>query len=380
VRRGIDYVGVGVGIALGFSLAGQVQASNGRYPGLGMDYSTAIQYDFSGLDVPHQPHTITTNGYFDITTAVHFRLTTIDEIWVGSEVSPVTDTRPGDRRWLGGTGLNITDVNWYHQGYVSSFRLGKYDVPFGRAQDAAPGLYTPDFVAPYALGGMNGGTYEYRFYTDNWGTIAPSLSVYAADTSVLSRSFLRPSQQARRSDGGATNTGKLDNAAAVVNWRSPAAIPYLEVQVGYMSNHKGDVSAASPTAANEQMRAVSVRYMIPFVTTTDLGPTLAGRYLDLVPFVEYVRVHNENGVPGFGTEYLTTSLTFDAGRFAYGLTHTNKQISPTGASRYNEYLTEASMVYHVTGLVDLALSGGRSRQGGHTSGLLGISITLNGAF
>ena len=38
------------------------------------------------------------------------------------------------------------------------------------------------------------------------------------------------------------------------------------------------------------------------------------------------------------------------------------------------------MVYHVTGLVDLAVSGGRSRQGGQTSGLLGLSITLNGSF
>jgi len=120
--------------------------------------------------------------------------------------------------------------------------------------------------------------------------------------------------------------------------------------------------------------------MIPFVATTELGPTLAGRYMDLVPFVEYVKVHNENGVPGFDTKYLTTSLTFDAGRFAYGLTHTNKKISPSGGPDSNEYLTEASMVYHVTGLVDLAVSGGRSRQGGQTSGLLGLSITLNGSF
>lgn len=362
------------------ALVGAAEASNGRYPGVGVDYSTAIQYDFSALRVPNQPHTVTTNGYFDITNALHFRLNPQDEIWLGTEISPVTDTRPGQRRWLGGTGLNVTDLNWYHQGYVYSFRLGKFDVPFGRAQDAAPGLYTNGFVAPYALGGVDGGTVEYRFYTDSLGTIAPSLSVYAADTSILSRSYFRPSQQARRSDGGATNTGKPDNMAAVVNWRSPAALPYLEVQVGYMANHKGDVSAASPTAANEQMRAASVRYMIPFVASTELGPTLAGRYFDLVPFVEYVKVHNENGVPGFDTEYLTTSLTFDAGRFAYGLTHTNKAIDPSGGPRTNEYITEASMVYHLTGLIDLALSGGRQRQGGQTSGLLGISIALNGSF
>ena len=355
-------------------------ASNGRYPGLGMDYSTAIQYDFNRLDVPRQPRTITTNGYLDIATAVHFRVTPLDEIWVGTEISPVTDTRPGERRWLGGTGLNVTDLNWYHQGYDFAFRAGKFDVPFGRAQDAAPGLYTSDFVAPYALGGMIGGTYERRFYSDRLGTLAPSVSLYFADTSVLSKAYFRPSEQARRSDGGATNTGKPNNAAVVVNWRSPESIPYLEVQVGFMANQKGDTSAANPTASNEQLRVASVRYMIPFVATTELGPTLAGRYMDLVPFVEYVKVSNENGVPGFDTAYLTTSLTLDAGRFAYGVTHTNKRLRPSGGPNNNEYITEGSVVFHATGLIDLAFSAGKARQGGQTSGLLGFSVTLNGAF
>ncbi len=99
------------GIALALGLGSPALASNGRYPSLGMDYSTAIQYDFSRLDVPRQPRTITTNGYLDIASAVHFRITPLDEIWVGTEISPVTDTRPGERRWLGGTGLNVTDLN-----------------------------------------------------------------------------------------------------------------------------------------------------------------------------------------------------------------------------------------------------------------------------
>jgi hypothetical protein len=367
-------------IAAALGLTMPVLASTGRYPGFGIDYSTAIQYDFSRLDVPRQPRTITTNGYLDIATDAHFRLNPADEIWLSMELSPVTDTRPSERRWLGGTGLNVNDLNWYHQGYDESFRIGKFDVPFGRAQNVAPGLYTPDFVSPYALGGMIGGTYERRFSSYRFGTIAASASVYFADTSVLSKPYFRPSDQARRSDGGATNTGKPNNVAAVVNWRAPESLPYLEVQLGFMANQKGDTSAANPTASNEQLRVASVRYMIPFVGTTQLSPTLAGRYLDLVPFVEYVKVSNENGVPGFDTAYLTTSLTFDAGRFAYGVTHTNKRLRPRGGPNTNEYITEGSVVYHATGLIDLAFSAGKARQGGQTSGLLGFSVTLNGAF
>ena len=361
-------------------LCGTATASTGRYPGFGIDYGTAIQYDFSGLKAQDQSNKVTTNGYFDITNDLHFRFNPNNEIWLSTEISPVTSARPGERRWLGGTGVQIADLNWYHQGEKDTWRLGKLDLPFGRAQSAAPGLYTGGFVAPYALGGVIGGSYARRFSSYTLGTLAPSVSVYAADTSILSNAFFRPSTQARRSDGGATNTGKPNNVAAVLNWRAPAAMPYVEVQLGYMANHKGDTSAANPTAANEQSRTASLRYLIPVPETTLLSPTLAARYIDLVPFVEYVRTNNENGVPGYDTSYLTTSLTLDTGRFAWGLTHTNRHISPAGTGSSTEYLTEASVVYHLTGLIDVAFSGGRSRQAGQTSNLLGVQLVFNGAF
>ena len=359
---------------------GVAQASSGRYPGFGIDYGTAIQYDFSGLKAQDPSNKVTTDGYFDITNDLHFRFNPNNEIWLSTEISPVTSARPGERRWLGGSGLQVADLNWYHQGEFDTWRLGKLDLPFGRAQSAAPGMYTGDFVAPYALGGVIGASYARRFSSYTLGTLSPSISVYAADTSVLSRAYFRPSTQARRADGGATNTGKPNNVAAVLNWRAPASLPYIEVQLGYMANHKGDTSAANPTAANEQSRTASLRYLIPIPETTLLSPTLAARYIDLVPFVEYVRTNNENGVPGYDTSYLTTSLTLDTGRIAWGLTHTNRHISPSGSGSSTEYLTEASVVYHLTGLIDVALSGGRSRQAGETSNLLGVQIVLNGAF
>jgi hypothetical protein len=370
-------------IALALPFA--AEASDGKFPGAGIDYNNVVQYDFSRLTTGGQPHTITSDGYLDITSVAHFRFTPESEIWLGTEISPVVPVPPGQRRWVGGTGLNVTDLNYYYQGHDSTFRIGKYEVPFGRAQDAAPGLYTGNFVSAYDLAGVIGGNYEYRFYTDSLGIIAPAVSTYFADTSVLSKSFFRPSSQARRSDGGSTNTGKFNNYAVVVNWLAPEAIPYLEVQVGYMSNHKGEPFAPSPPdppqiAANENLRTVSLRYMLPFTSTTDLGTTLSGHYVDIVPFVEYVKVNNEGGVAGMDTSYLTTSLTVDYGRWAYGVTRTYKSIDPSGASRSDEYVAEASVVYHLTGLIDVAVSGGRGKQGGSTSNLFGVAFAFNGAF
>jgi hypothetical protein len=369
--------------ALASALPLAAAATDGKYPSVGMDYGVSAQYDFSRL--ARSPDTITSDGYFDVQSVAHVRITPDDEIWLAAEASPVVDVSPGQRRWLGGTGLEVNDLNWYHQGYAYNFRVGKLDVPFGRAQDVAPGLYTNGFVAPYALGGMIGANYEYRFYSDSLGIIAPSLSSYFVDTSVLSRAYFQPDRQTHRSDGGAANTGEPNSGALVVNWLAPAQIPFLELQAGYMFNHKGESVAAEPgspaqVAADETMRTFSARYMIPFASTTELGPTLAGRYLDLVPFVEYVDVTNENGIAGNDTHYLTTSLTLDAGRFAYGITHTNKAQHAAFGGDADDYVSELSVVYHLTGVVDLTLSGGRTRQGGETSNLIGFAIGYSGAF
>jgi hypothetical protein len=374
-------VSIAASIAAALPLA--AHATDGKYPGVGMDYGVVAQYDFSRL--ARDPDTITSDGYFDIQSVAHFRITPDNEIWLGTEASPVIDVSPGQRRWLNGTGLAVTDLNFYHQGHDNAYRIGKLDVPFGRAQDAAPGLYTGDFVGPYALGGMIGGSYEHRWYTDGMGIIAPSLSTYFVDTSILSRAYFQPDGQTRRSDGGAANTGRFNSGAFVVNWLAPGAIPNLEVQAGYMFNHKGETTDADPptppaTAANETLRTVSLRYMLPLASSTDLGATLRGHYLDVVPFVEYVDVSNENGIAGNDTSYLTTSLTVDYGRFAYGITHTDKSLDAAFGNGSSEYISELSVVYHLTGLIDVTVSGGRTRQGGETSNLIGLALSYSGAF
>lgn len=358
-------------------------ADNGMYPHVQLEYSAVAQYDYNRST--GQPKVTTTDGYLDITSVVHFRFSNDSQIWLGTEINPVVDIQPGQKRWLEGMGMTVTDLNFYHEGYNTAYRIGKYQVPFGRAMDQAPGLYTQDFVSAYDLGGMIGATFEYRYSNDRVGVIAPSVSTYFADTSFFSRNYFRPSPQARISDGGPANTGSLDSYAVVVNWLAPPAIPFLETQIGYMSNRKGVPVASDPptppsTPADEKISTLSFRYVLPLTTSTDLAPTLSGNYLDVVPFVEYVNVDNENGILGNDTSYLTTSLTVDHGRWIYGLTRTHKRLNPSGGSRSTEYIAEFSMTYHLTGLLDVGVSAGREKQGGSSSNLVGLAFTYSGAY
>lgn len=366
-------------------LPGVAEADDGMYPNVGIEYDATFQYDRSKAKSGHDR--ATSDGYLDLVSTVHFRFSPDTEIWLGTEVNPVVDIKPGQERWFKGMGLTVTDLNFYQQGVSTGYRIGKIQVPFGRAQDVAPGLYAKDFVKAYDRGGMLGATGEYRYFNERIGNIAPSLSLYTQDNTFLSRPYLRPGKKVSRADGGAANTGRLNSYAATVNWTSWPALPFLEAQLAYMRNAEGrpvppptpdpgqPPQPATPAAA-ETVTGISLRAIIPSARSTDLGPTLHGEYLDFVPFVEYVDVRNEGGNQGADTSYLTTALTVDYGRWNCGITGTRKGL----AGKPDERLAELSVGYQLTGVIKLAGSIGREKVDGKTSDLIGFTVTYSGGY
>lgn len=361
------------------------QADDGMYPNIGVEYDATFQYDRT--KAKGGSRSTTGDGYLDLVSTVYFRFSPDSEIWLGTELNPVVDLEPGEDRWFGGMGLTVTDLNFFHQGVSTGYRVGKFQVPFGRAQDNAPGFYTQDFIGAYDRGGMLGATGEYRFFGERMGTLAPSLSVYTQDNTFLSRPYLRPGTKASRADGGAANTGRLDSYAAVVNWTSFAGMPFVEAQLGYMRNAKGtpvpppDADPGQPPppaapAAAESVRGASLRAIIPSTRSTELGPTLDGSYLDFVPFVEYVEIDNEGGNLGADTTYLTTALTVNYGRWIYGVTRTRRDID----GEPDEHVSELSVAYQLTGLIQVAGSLGRQEIGGERADLVGVSFTYSGGY
>lgn len=291
---------------------------------------------------------------------------------------------PGQKRFFEDVGLVINDLNYYQNNANSAFMVGKYHVPFGRAQDQAPGLYTEDFVSTYDLDGMLGGTVAYRFFDQQLGMIEPNVSLYTADNSILGRPYFRHGEKLERSDGGPSNTGKLDSYAVSVNWLAIPAIPFLEMQVGYMENKKGDdvVQSGPPfgEAADEKIKIASARYIWAYAPSTELEPTLDGRYFDIVPFIEFADVENEDAIQGNDTRYLTTSLTFDFGDWALGATRTDKHRESSGGADRQDYLNELSLTYNITGQVKLGLSAGTQKEDGEMSELVGLALTYSGGF
>lgn len=370
-----------LGVAAGLGLvSSEARADKGYYPNVGMDYSAVLQYDYSraegdGATAPRN----TTDFYPDIQSSFYVRFSPNDQVRLSTELNPINPPANGEKRTFGDIGLVVNELNYYKLTQHTQLQVGKLQVPFGRAMDAAPGLYTNDFVSTYDLGGMLGATYAYRWFGQKAGMVQGGLNLYTADTTELSRPFLRGGGRAQRSDGGPANTGKLDSYALTVNWNSIPALPYLELQAGYMRNRAGVAQPDTGPADDEVIRVVSARYIWAPESSADLDTTLRGRYLDVVPLVEYADVQNEDAVAGNDTRYLTTSVTVDYGRWVFGATRTDKRRPWAPGAGRHDYLNELSMGYRVTGQLTMALSVGSQAQGGQDSNLVGFALTYEGA-
>ena len=376
-RRASLALGVAAGLGL---LSSPAHADKGYYPNVGMDYSAVMQYDFSrsegdGASAPRN----TTDFYPDIQSSVYVRFSPNDQVRLSTEFNPVNPPGNGEKRTFGDLGLVVNELNYYKLTQHTQLQVGKLQVPFGRAMDAAPGLYTNDFVATYDLGGVLGATYAYRWFGQKVGMVQGGVNLYTADTTELSRPFLRGGARAQRSDGGPANTGRLDSYAVTVNWDSIPAVPFLELQAGYMRNRAGEAQPDTGAADDEVIAIVSARYIWAPASSADLDTTLRGRYLDIVPLVEYAHVQNENAVAGNDTRYLTTSLTVDYGRWVFGATRTDKRRPWAPGAGRHDYLNELSCGYRLSGQLTVALSVGSQAQGGQDSNLVGFALTYSGA-
>ncbi|MBK5344135.1 hypothetical protein JFU48_22425 [Pseudomonas sp. TH49] len=360
--------------------AESVLADDGQYPNVGMDYDATFQFDHVHADTPQGGNRNSSDAYPDINSTFYFRFSRDQQIQLSTEINPIDPPKPGQKRFFDDVGLVVNDLNYYQNNANSAFMVGKYHVPFGRAADTAPGLYTEDFVATYDLDGMLGGTVAYRYFDQTLGMIEPNVSVYTADNSFLGRPYFRHGEKLQRSDGGPSNTGKLDSYALTVNWLAIPAIPFLEMQVGYMANKQGEDVPQNGNAADETIKVASARYIWAYAPSTDLEPTLAGHYFDIVPFVEFADVHNEDAIQGNDTRYLTTSLTFDFGDWAVGATRTDKQRQSTGGADHQDYLNELSVTYNITGQIKLGVSAGTQKEDGQVSDLIGLALTYSGGY
>lgn len=182
---------------------------------------------------------------------------------------------------------------------------GKIHPRFGRAWDETPGLYGTDFAEDYELVEKIGVGGAVTANVAGLHTLAAES--FFNDTSFLSNSLfsrpritdddvLRPGR-ARRSDGGAGNTGSLDNFAVSLTGAHMPLLKGLSYTLGWSRQEHGDDGTL-----NETSYVAGLMWEYPLT-----------RRVTVIPMVEYAHVKNQGGAD-LTADYITVGLGAELGQ------------------------------------------------------------------
>lgn len=179
----------------------------------------------------------------ELAIAIHFL-----EQWAlnfGTTTEPVLDPLPGTDRYLGDHGLYLDTLNVQARFGAASLTGGKFAPGFGTAWDVTPGIYGTALAEDYELSEMLGFGLAYGLPGLAIGDVTFGANIFTVDTTVLSDSLFTERGRTPLSDGGAANTGRLDNFSFTIDGEEISTLPGFGWHFGYryLSPGQGDVTA-----------------------------------------------------------------------------------------------------------------------------------------
>lgn len=213
----------------------------------------------------------------------------------------VTGLEAGAARLFGARGLYSQKLylSFRHDvGRIGTAKLagrvfaGKFTPAFGRAWEDGLDIYGSDFDEGYEFVERVGFGAEPVIEGGIFGRQVFQATVFFRDTSALSKSWMTPRDRRRLSDGGVSNTGRLNSFT--FSWTAIRLPPFpgLEMQAG--------VAYQSPGSDGT----------VPEIGV--VGSVLYSRKLGdvtLKPFLELVRFAGADGVEGRTRLYMTAAMS-----------------------------------------------------------------------
>jgi hypothetical protein len=179
------------------------------------------------------------NLYTTNTLEVKLGLTQIFSVNLGLTLEQVKDPNPSRNCNMCNIGLYMDTIDLQADVGNWSFVAGKHEPDFGFAWDIAPGVFGTNYAEDYELSEVWGLGAAYTFDTA-FGKHTLAVNTFFADTTVLSESLFNNRGRTHLSDGGAGNTGRLDNFAVTLSGEEIPSMPGFKYNIGYRHLSAGD--------------------------------------------------------------------------------------------------------------------------------------------
>lgn len=216
-------------------------------PGTSVDYpyiagKLKLEFDNDWLFHSQDPAAEFNNLYLSSNTLeVKLGLTRVFSVNLGWTLEQVKDPNPPRNCTMCNIGLYMDTLDLQADLGNWSFTAGKHEPAFGFAWDIAPGVFGTNYAEDYELSEVWGLGGAYTFDT-GFGKHTLAVNTFFADTTFLSESLFTNRGRTYLGDGGAGNTGRLDNFAVTLFGEEIPSLPGFKYNIGYrhLSAGRGD--------------------------------------------------------------------------------------------------------------------------------------------
>ncbi|WP_416898376.1 MAG: hypothetical protein ACMVY4_01165 [Minwuia sp.] len=284
----------------------------------------------------------------------------------GLLLEAVRDPGPQEDRVFQDHGLfvEVLTINWENDTF--GVYAGKFGPNFSLGYDAAAGLYGTDILGDdVELAEFLGAGGAINLGDSAFGSTVLSASVFTADTTILSESFITNRGRTRQAAGEPGNTESPESFAIALDGEAVPGVEGFRYHVAYA--HLG-----ADAAPNEHRIAVAGEWSFE----VQEGVTLT-------PLAEYVRFENAGGNGNESRNYFTASLGLSLQeKWFAALAYTGKDVTVSGGGNGDTYDDQVSLSvgYAFDNGLGLDVGYKHNRSGGIGTSTVGALLTYGFEF
>lgn len=302
--------------------------------------------------------------YFTGGLGLKFVLTPVFSINAGLTLEAVADPLPFEDRFLGDLGLYVDTLNLQADLGSFTFLAGKFGPGFGTAWDNTPGVFGTVFAEDYELAEQLGFGAAYTFDAGDGGKHTLGANIFYADNTFLSDSVFTRRGRNVVANGGAGNTGALDNVSVTLDGAEIAALPGFSYHLGYRH-----LSAGIAETADEN------GFVAGIARETEVSSGLV-----VTATAELAYFSDAAGVAGDDALYATAGLQLKRGPWHGELAGTLRSIDFAGPTRDRDHIAQASVGYEFENGIDISGGYAHVREAAVDRHVLGLRLTKSFEF
>lgn len=325
------------GTACALTLASPALRAEGN---VGLSHEIELEIGVTTVFDSDVPADEVTDVYGAASLGLEFALSDRVTAFAGLTFESVLD--PAGDRVFKDMGLYVAELGLAFDLGVAQVAAGKISPAFGIAWDQTPSFFGTSYAEDYELAEMIGARADIAL---GQGTL--SAAVFFADTTPLSESFGTNRGRASTSDGGAGNTGTLNNFA--LHYDVAFGETTLSAGARFLSAGTGDVS-------DEKGLSLGVAHAVN----------------DAVSVLAEVAAFDGYGGSSDTATYATIGASYARGPITYNAAYTRRDITSSGV----DHLVSVGIDYELTNGITLTGGYGFANEGGPKSHMLGLAFVI----